>query len=40
MKTNFIRLVDALEFNKNMKFNLDLKQSGMAKQIAEIIYLT
>lgn len=38
MKTNFIRLVDALEFNKDMKFNLDLKQSGMAKQIAEIIY--
>ena len=38
MKTSFIRLVDALEFNKNMKFNLDLKQSGMARQIAEIIY--
>ena len=36
MKTNFIRLVDALEFNKNMKFNLDLKQSGMAKQLLKL----
>ena len=37
-KTNFVRLVDALEFNKNLNFNLDLKQSGMAKKLAEIIY--
>jgi glycerophosphoryl diester phosphodiesterase len=37
-KTNFIRLADALEFNRNLNFNLDLKQSGMAKKVAEIIY--
>ena len=38
MQTNFIRLVDALEFNKDLKFNLDLKQSGMATHVAEIIF--
>jgi glycerophosphoryl diester phosphodiesterase len=38
MQTNFIRLADALEFNKDLKFNLDLKQSGMATHVAEIIF--
>ena len=37
-KTNFIRLVDALEFNRKLNFNLDLKQSGMATKVADIIY--
>lgn len=38
MQTSFIRLADALEFNKDLKFNLDLKQSGMAAHVAEIIF--
>ena len=35
--TNFVRLVDALKMSEKLKFNLDLKQTGMAKKVVEII---
>ena len=36
-KTKYVRLVDALMMNHRLKFNLDLKQTGMAKKVVEII---
>ena len=36
-KTKFVRLADALMMNHKLKFNLDLKQTGMAKKVVEII---
>ena len=38
--TKFVTLEDALITYKNMKFNLDLKQSGMAEKLVKIIKLT
>lgn len=38
--TKFVTLEDALITYKNMKFNLDLKQSGMAEKLVKIINLT
>jgi len=35
--TKLIRLVDALEMNDEIKLNLDLKESGLAKKVVEII---
>ena len=35
--TNFVRLIDALKMSEKLKFNLDLKQTGMAKKVVEII---
>ena len=35
--TKFVRLTDALLMNQKLKFNLDLKQKGMAKKVVEII---
>ena len=35
--TKFVTLEDALITYKNMKFNLDLKQSGMAEKLVKII---
>ena len=35
--TKFVRLTDALLMNQKLKFNLDLKQTGMAKKVVEII---
>ena len=31
--TNFVRLIDALKMSEKLKFNLDLKQTGMAKRL-------
>ena len=35
--TKFVKLVDALMMNQKLKFNLDLKQTGMAKKVVDII---
>ncbi len=39
-KTTFVSLEDALTTYKNLKFNLDLKQGGMAEKVVKIIKST
>ena len=35
--TTFVRLEDALSMSKVLKFNLDLKETGLAKKVVEIV---
>ncbi len=39
-KTTFVSLEDALTTYKDLKFNLDLKQGGMAEKVVKIIKST
>ena len=36
--TTFVRLEDALSMSKVLKFNLDLKETGLAKKVVEIVF--